>query len=1309
MKMFPARSILTLSAAVLLSGTAGAATIFEETFDNTGERGAHFNEGVSISEFPGSVKKLYAKTEKPSAFFKKPLSIRNCPANFRLTFQAAFYAPERYGFNVELYFNNDVKNRKNITVDFNHGSRIHQSAANVNTVPLGSFFGAGQLERMQPSDGLFQMVELRKINGRLSLFVERNGKMVLESSAFLPDDHILTGLNFSGKTVMHLDDIRVETISAEEAAKTVSAAGETFDLTEKTLTVRPAVYPVSFLLRFTDRTGKTADYTFSTAPQLVRNYRKVALVDEVKDGKKIKVKKTVAAPFRIEDAILQVSGPDKLQEKIYSYPRLYWRYTQEQLHRIIADLHGHGAPFSGMDLNFSLRGRELYLNNDFLCYVATDGIPEKVTLFAAGPVQFSVREGTPFTELDDDLIALPVPAWCKDGFFPTALCKETQGSFALECDGYLARTAFEGHRDSYLRRVPNTQYHKATAVCSFDGDPEKSKDVTLRVTRFIQDDGRVVTGMALDTVNLDDETKVRKLGQNLYEVQFTIPIGNIQDVVFMENKNYLDVEVLGGLYEKNNFYMSREGKPAIRKSGVRVHSLILQKTPATLFVRNGSIGNVFYAGENAFVTSEVTAVKPGTCSLRWEVKDMEGGTVDSGTEEITFKTAGEKREIRHNFRVKTTGLYSYSITLSETGKGFFGNGGEDLVTYAGTFSRLPADTRKAKLDSPYFAWNYNGAAGTCRDPAIWSVLLKHMGVRKTVMSKYSEKDMAKYGTFTSGQYPNLHRIVLKNRDKTVAERAELLDKEIKKHLALYPGVKEANIFHESGGGVLPLELLGGKTVVTPEEAAIDKQKTQDAIEIAKAWRKAAPHVKLVVGNTGESFTLLGQLFRNQYPRELIDFTGDESGAMTIPPEQSVARVFWAQQKLAEIYGYKNVKPTACYEWKTRPLRYFTSMRLFAAFIIRDSLIAHAWNSNLIPLTTIMEPKSSYYNTVWGYAAFSRDPLLQPNEGFQAIATMTQLLDQVKFIRMIPTGSQSIYALEFRRPDRTFVYALWSARGTADAAFRPAAAKPVKIDLYGRRSAVKPEAFSIGEEPVYLESRTAIDAFTVAQTRTYPLEQDCSKAVAATPMDKAEDWTLVEGSDPRLDDIAAHVAMFHLSAMRPGKFALTQVQDAEKGNCLEVKLVPEGACAELMREYGFIRMKQPAEISGTPDTVGVWVKGNSGWGKIFLELEDAEGEIWLSAGTGGYGCMVYDWPDMMGINFDGWHFLQFPLTAKSPVKIFSPGEHHFQWQNDRSGDGKVTYPVKVRGIGFALSRKTLNLLKMEDVKDLSIRFKDFSAY
>ena len=139
------------------------------------------------------------------------------------------------------------------------------------------------------------------------------------------------------------------------------------------------------------------------------------------------------------------------------------------------------------------------------------------------------------------------------------------------------------------------------------------------------------------------------------------------------------------------------------------------------------------------------------------------------------------------------------------------------------------------------------------------------------------------------------------------------------------------------------------------------------------------------------------------------------------------------------------------------------------------------------------------------------------------------------------------------------------------------------------------------------------------------------------------------------------------------------------------------------------MKTPIEIAGTPDTIGVWVKGNSSWGKIFLELEDADGEVWLSAGSGGYGCDTYDWPGLMDLNYDGWHFLQMPLTAKSPVKNHSPGDNHWQWQRERTGDGKLTYPVKVRGVGFMLNRKSLNILEMEDVKDLSIRLKDFSAY
>jgi len=227
------------------------------------------------------------------------------------------------------------------------------------------------------------------------------------------------------------------------------------------------------------------------------------------------------------------------------------------------------------------------------------------------------------------------------------------------------------------------------------------------------------------------------------------------------------------------------------------------------------------------------------------------------------------------------------------------------------------------------------------------------------------------------------------------------------------------------------------------------------------------------------------------------------------------------------------------------------------------------------------------------------------------------------------------------------------------------------------------------------------------TRVYPDEEFPGRenAVVAAPMDNAGDWYLSEGQDKRLEP---PMDTLYLSALCPGSFSMKQANDEEKGACIEITLIPKKPRADIMQEYGMIRMRQPAVIPGTPDTLGIWVKGNSTWGKIFLELEDADGEIWISSGTGGYGCPVYDWPEHFSLNFDGWRFMQFPLTGKSPVKIQSPGENQWQWAYERTGDGKLTYPVKVHGVGFSMTRKVLNLLKMEEAGK-SIRLKDFSAY
>jgi 4-hydroxy-2-oxoheptanedioate aldolase len=66
------------------------------------------------------------------------------------------------------------------------------------------------------------------------------------------------------------------------------------------------------------------------------------------------------------------------------------------------------------------------------------------------------------------------------------------------------------------------------------------------------------------------------------------------------------------------------------------------------------------------------------------------------------------------------------------------------------------------------------------------------------------------------------------------------------------------------------------------------------------------------------------------------------------------------------------------------------------------------------------------------------------------------------------------------------------------------------------------------------------------------------------------------------------------------------------------------------------------IRGEPHTLGLWVKGNSSWGKVMFESEDAKG-----GNRRTHANQYHDWRGELSINFDGWHFIQFPLDAGPP--------------------------------------------------------------
>ncbi len=1324
------KSLLTiccLAGTALLSPIEAGDLIFQEDFDHYGYRAGNFNEGsnffegVFVSEEPGSLKRLaiHPKDGKYLTAFKNPLLIseKDRTGNFTFTFQVR---PEggdlNKAYTVNLFFapRPDAPKKEWKKVDFNISSTGCSFNGAFGKSVLGTMNLRTNMMDLKPFfDGYEQWYQFRITANRgfLEATVTRDVPQ-LEARAFIPEDYVLVGLNFGSKMPVAFDDLKIYRDAPVPTPRVKEPYS--FDAKEQALvwtplneksnckfSIRKVGYPGKIVLKFNDGTEKPAVYSLTAEAQQT-NEKKIVEVSSVVDGKLVKKKTPQNVSLILPDAAMNLSGPG-INVHYRTVPQLQYRFTEGQKREMLGRYFAGGfekASEHAWTFSVIQTGKEcqLWIDGNFIVNVPLNGKLKNVTAYAPLRSEFKTLNEPSIDAMSQTLELDPVKG------FDTGVCKENLGSFYLECDGYLSRSPFNGMPDCYLKRIPSAQYIAADVICSLGkNDPSKSTDVTVRLTRYRDNGGRSSEAAASETVTLPRTAKdplpanVKRIGKNRFQVRFHFPIGKIQDLLFMEKDcSYLEFEVLGGLYEKNNYYLSRNGKPALRPSNVVVHGIKLEKSPVSMFVKHGNSGNIFYPDEQPCMTAELTSLTGEDCVVEWVVKDVYGKIVEQALDKADFRSAGETASFKHDFKNKSYGYYDVTVTLKRDAASQ-----DSLVDFKGSYVCLAPDTRKAGYESPYLLWNFSGAHGTPSDKKVIGNLLRRMGVRRVTGGYADEKDAEEFG-LTLGHFSSLSP-----RGKTPEERQKYLDEQIKSLITKYPHTPSAMIFHESAGGPIPLELIGGKTLVDEACAERDKALADRAMEIASAWRRNAPHIKLVVGNTGYSIGGLGRLFRAHYPADMIDYMGEESVGMTIPPERSVAYPSWMLRKLAEIYGYTNVQPEACYEWKSRVRRDFESSRQHAAMRVRDILVGYAWNYKLLPVIGLSEMANSYQSTIWGDGAFSRWPLFQPYPVFAATAVQTQVLDCVKPLRLVPIGSPTVYLLEFQR-GKEFVYAAWTVRGELKAKVDFGGANVIYTGCYGETHEFKANELVISEEPCYLTASAQIKSASAELTRTYPFEQypGMENAKVATAMDKAEDWLLVQGEDKRVT--VPHDQLF-MTALQPGKFDFSAVKDEVKGDCIEVKLKPEGECAELMREYGFIRMKTPAVFEGKPNTLGVWVKGNSSWGKLYFEIEDADGEIWLSAGTGGYGCQVYDWPERMALNFDGWHFVQFPLTGLSPVKNHTPGENQWQWQCDRTGDGVVTYPIKLKGIGFALSRKTLNLVKMEDVKELGIRFKDFSAY
>jgi hypothetical protein len=346
--------------------------------------------------------------------------------------------------------------------------------------------------------------------------------------------------------------------------------------------------------------------------------------------------------------------------------------------------------------------------------------------------------------------------------------------------------------------------------------------------------------------------------------------------------------------------------------------------------------------------------------------------------------------------------------------------------------------------------------------------------------------------------------------------------------------------------------------------------------------------------------------------------------------------------------------------------------------------------------------------MWGSSGLCRrNPQFYPRPAYVALATLTRVLDQVAAPRQVPTGSDSVYALEFARRDGRTAYALWTSRGQAEMTL--AFAEPGQIellDLYGRGGVREEQrlALTASTAPQYVLTSRRATAVTVGR-RAYPDDVPPAELRVVVEMDDADAWQVEAGTDVRLERMEA----LSMPYRTRGNVALRGIEDAEQGRCLELELLPQGDLPEIVSEYAVVRLLTPLAVPGEPASLGMLVRGNSGWGRVMWEVEDARGNRFLS--TSNYDGDVFDQPGTVSLNFDGWNFLRFPLTEKSSCDRILVDALATQWvlnDNQGLGSAKLVYPVKITGFAVDVPRQILALTEMKPVRQ-QIRIRNLSVF
>lgn len=913
-----------------------------------------------------------------------------------------------------------------------------------------------------------------------------------------------------------------------------------------------------------------------------------------------------------------------------------------------------------------------------------------------------------------------------------AICKQAMGNWALEVEEYHGRQPENGYPSAIHYRLPADAYGTAHVILAMDPDPSKDHYLTARMGYY---EGNGSGGNMLG--DTDIEIKNGKIPENfkqigtveikgkkvpLYQVEIKLNTGRILDIA--ARNAHLEFEFLGRGWE-NFQQMDNSMKPSpYHNSSFNIFAVTLETAPAVMDFRQASPGNVFKEDEKAFTTALLRAKQANSNGvLEWEARDVDGKVAFTGSKKFSLKKIGDKVEIEIPLKA-AVGYYDLDVKMSVNGRLVF--------SHPARFAILGKDTRKAtSKESPYATWWFN-AHGSPGSAEYGGPIMNKAGIRKCSWVFPTEEMCKKYNIMNTGNIsvPLGFRAI---DEKTGKFKPQMIDRigangkrykeevsgeaffieKVKNALTAKPWAHYDHmlVWHESAPGYgIPEELLNMPiTDKIKENIEKDKRLGLFINEVGRLMKKHFPHIRIQIGNSSASIGAAVRPLRAGADIKYYDSIGIETPSQVIPPERLIEcglqGMLVAQDAAGTIGKSKKKVPlNGSWEYVYRADRDMGE-QLQAEWHARDVLISLANNFTLISPGILFDCKNGYYNGLWGGSGIlQRGPYVYPKRAYVAYAALTKVLDCAKFIRQIPTGSTTVYALEFEVYGGKTVTALWAARGAVDFALENPSGKALVTDLYGRESSVKGKEITVkgGTAATYVTTDKPLTSVKIAG-RSFPVEEArAAKGKVAAALDNADLVTVAP--DPQFT--STHNAF--LPILKPADYTVATVNDPVKGSCISVTLTDKDVYkSKYITEYTTIMLKEPVVFPGNPEAVGVWVKGNSNWGQIRFIIEDAQGEIFKNISTGrSWGCDIMDWPGNLAVDFDGWSFVGTALVPGNIFPTHSPGPVSDQWVSC-GGDKKIDLPIKLRGITVGMNRWKLDLLDFKEA-DRTILIRDVTG-